>query len=158
MILNLVLVSAESIHKVVTFDGDAGDLDPQLIDEPPDFCFIDGEHSIGAVLSDFEFCFRVVDPDGVICFHDAGLVAPAIARIIRTLDEREIHFVARKPGGATFGIFLGRCRAASDDRVRALARNGRHWLRKHMMYRWCNKHLPDWKLGKVRTVRSRFSW
>jgi hypothetical protein len=41
-----------------------------------------------AVISDFEFCRRVLRSDGVVLFHDFGIVYPAIMRICKSLAAR----------------------------------------------------------------------
>ena len=48
-------VDPVAISKITTFETDASSIDPSKIPEPPKFCFIDGEHTHLAAISDFEF-------------------------------------------------------------------------------------------------------
>jgi len=81
-----------SIQKIETFDADAREIDPGAFSLKPDFCFIDGEHTDKAVISDFNFCLRVCRPDGIVAFHDANVIAGGLLRIKRQLRESEIPF------------------------------------------------------------------
>jgi hypothetical protein len=106
MIENLSAIDRTQIGKIKCFDSDAKDIDTNLITDPPDFCFIDGEHTNTAALSDFEFCFRVCAPNAIISFHDDRIIAPALSRIIRKLSDDAIPFRAFKLEGSTFAIAL----------------------------------------------------
>ena len=81
-----------STNKIRTFDSDAREVDPEAFVLRPDFCFIDGEHTDSAVFSDFGFCLRVCNPDGVVGFHDANVIVGGLAQIKRHLRERGICF------------------------------------------------------------------
>src|SRR5207249_350993 len=118
--------------KLCCHDCDAKDIDPAALPGPPDFCFIDGEHTYAAVRSDFEFCLRVCAPDAAICFHDDIVIWRALREIVSSLDRRGIPFTARKFNGTygcTFGIFLRSCAAAADPYIREHSKDGRGWLR-----------------------------
>jgi hypothetical protein len=81
-----------SMQKIDTFDVDAQEIDPGAFSLKPDFCFVDGEHTDNAVVSDFNFCLRVCHPGGIIAFHDANVIADGLVRIKRRLNERKIRF------------------------------------------------------------------
>jgi hypothetical protein len=81
-----------SIQKIQTFDADARELDPGVFTEKPDLCFIDAEHTDSAVASDFDFCLRVCNPNGIIGFHDANVITGGLARIKRRLTKSRIPF------------------------------------------------------------------
>ncbi|MCE7962284.1 MAG: hypothetical protein DYH05_07255 [Acidobacteria bacterium ACB1] len=51
-------------EKIITIDGDTKTLDPNVIDEKIQLCFIDGEHTDVATSLDFEFCLDVLDGAG----------------------------------------------------------------------------------------------
>jgi hypothetical protein len=93
-------------------------VDPRAIPVPPDFCFIDGEHTHAAVLSDFKFCLSVCAPNAAICFHDDHITYVALEEALMILRRSDIPFTARKLGGGTFGIFLRDCAAANDRYIR----------------------------------------
>jgi hypothetical protein len=80
--------------KIKTLDGSTSEIDPSLIDRPADLCFIDGEHTDGAVVADFNFCRRVLADSGAIIFHDATITYNGIDRCIKLLDEEGVNFRA----------------------------------------------------------------
>ncbi len=51
-------------EKIVTIDGDTKTLDPGVIEEKVQLCFIDGEHTDAATICDFDFCLDVIDSSG----------------------------------------------------------------------------------------------
>ena len=73
---------------IKTFDSDASKLDPAQFIQKPDFCFIDGEHTNRAILSDFSFCLGVCAPDAVIALHDANIIFGGLPLIKRRLRGR----------------------------------------------------------------------
>lgn len=73
---------------IKTFDCDASELDPAQFIPKPDFCFIDGEHTNRAVVSDFSFCLGVSAPDSVIALHDANIIFGGLSLIKRRLRDR----------------------------------------------------------------------
>ncbi len=77
-----------SLEKIKTFDSDVSELDPRQFNLKPDFCFIDGEHTNRAVLSDFLFCLEACAPDAVIALHDANIIFGGLAQIKRSLRDR----------------------------------------------------------------------
>jgi len=81
-----------SVKKIRTFDADARELDPRTFIPKPDFCFIDGEHTDQAVRSDFDFCLKVCNRNGIIGFHDANFVVGGLTDIKRQLTKRRIVF------------------------------------------------------------------
>jgi hypothetical protein len=128
MLANLATVAPNSLDKLLCFDSDARDVDPHRIAHPPDFCFIDGEHTHSAVLSDFQFCLSVCSPDAAICFHDDHVIWKALRLILADLRRRKIPFVARKLEGAVFAIFLRACPAATDPFINSFSSRARGFL------------------------------
>lgn len=143
MMANLRSVENNMVDKVVCFDADARDLQPTLIDEAPDYCFIDGEHTTSAVISDFTFCLRVVKPNGVVCFHDDWIVASALEKVTDLLKTNNMPFVPLKLGGITFGVFLGDCEALKDPLIMSLASDGWAWLRRRKMVDFWKRNCPS---------------
>jgi hypothetical protein len=76
------------MEKIKTFDCDASGICEGSISARPDFCFIDGEHTNRAVLSDFMFCLSICQSDGNIALHDANIIYGGLARINRALGKR----------------------------------------------------------------------
>ena len=87
-------VSAENVGKITCFDADASAVDPGSIVERPTLCFIDGEHTDNAVLSDFAFCRKVLANRGIICFHDPNVVFGGLLKIIEQLHSEGVRFHA----------------------------------------------------------------
>lgn len=130
MLDNLRRVAPDKIAKVICYDADAKDVDPYTLPGPPDFCFIDGEHTHAAVLSDFQFCLSVCARNAAICLHDDWIIYNALAAALTVLRRRDVPFTARKLVGHTFGIFLRDCGAASDPYVRGHSHDGLRWIRR----------------------------
>jgi hypothetical protein len=148
MLDNLRRIAFHELSKVICFDADAKDVDPHVIPKPPDFCFIDGEHTSTAVLSDFEFCLSICAPNAAICVHDDWITYKSLEAALTLLRHRGIPFTARKLGGATFGIFLRNCSAANDPYVRGCSHDGFHWIR----WRKIRAVIPKWSLPAIRWV------
>lgn len=128
MLDGLRAVAPDQMHKLVCFDSDARDVNPALIVSAPDLCFIDGEHTAGAVVSDFLFCLRVCAPDAVVYFHDESLVRPAIRECLRHLKRRRASCAAYKLPGDTIAIALDNSPVNADHRIRQMASDGKRWI------------------------------
>jgi hypothetical protein len=152
MLENLRQVAPDQVSKVICFDSDAKDVDPRAIPEPPDFCFIDGEHTCTAVLSDFEFCLSVCAQNAAICFHDDFINYDALESALVMLRHRDIPFTALKLGGITFGIFLRDCIAGNDPYLRGSSQDAVHWIRGRRL----RALLPGWLRSALRPVIRRF--
>ena len=107
MLNNLHQISEEGIKKIVCFDSDAAEVDPNAVSNPPQLCFIDGEHTQAAVSSDFEFCLKVSHPNGLIALHDDLVIWPAIDQMHAQLRRLNRTFRSIKLGGSTFVFLLG---------------------------------------------------
>ncbi len=97
-------VAPEQIGKITTIDEDARNIRPEQIADKIQLCFIDGEHTDQAVLSDFKFCLNVLDDSGVILFHDAEITYNGIAHCIEYLKEKGIKFRAYNLPTVVFAI------------------------------------------------------
>jgi hypothetical protein len=109
MIDGLRRIAPEGLEKLTCIDADASAVATDRIDRKPDLCFIDGEHTDHAAASDFDFCRRVISPDGAIVFHDASIIYRALARIIRRLEDEGAGFTAYHLADSVFVIELGDC-------------------------------------------------
>jgi hypothetical protein len=148
-------VDPDGVGKVVCFEADARDLSPASIPGPPDFCFIDGEHTREAVLSDFAFCLRVCAPNAVIAFHDDFIIHPAIRRIVEGLAKQQVPFSAWKLGGVTFAVVLRDGPAGQDAGVRRLAVQGERWLRWAPLVTLVWRLTPRWAVPLGRRAYAR---
>ena len=107
MLENLRAVSPENIGKITTIDGDSRELDPKTLGATFDLCFIDGEHTDAAVISDFEFCRKVLGPSGAIVFHDAQITYNGIAECISRLERDGVAFNAYVLPNIVFVVEIG---------------------------------------------------
>lgn len=105
MYTRLNQIPGADLSKLTTFDSDAQSVDAAVITTPPNFCFVDGEHTDAAVVSDAEFCLSVMADDGVLAFHDAGLVRSGIECVLRS-HWRQIRGAIRFDG-SILAIELG---------------------------------------------------
>lgn len=105
MLENLSRVAATD--KITTIDGSTRDIDRSRVDVKVDVCFIDGEHTDDAVLTDFKFCLDALADSGAVLFHDASVTYNGIERCIRHLDETGIKYRAYSLPNIVFVIEIG---------------------------------------------------
>jgi hypothetical protein len=153
MLSNLRVVDPDQIAKIVCFDSDARDIDPARLSDRPDLCFIDGEHTRSAVVSDFDFCARVCAPRAIIYFHDDWVIYPALDEILRTLRKQGRRFTALKLQGSTFAIALGDSSIPEDDFIRSVAVDGRRFILRQRLRRLLKRSIPAPLLPVARRLR-----
>lgn len=107
MLEKLREVAADKLEKVVTIDGDSRSIAPGMVTSEIDLCFIDGEHTDDAVLSDFKFCLEVLKPNGCIAFHDAQITYNGLADCVRHLEQSGRRFRAYTLPSIVFVIEIG---------------------------------------------------
>jgi len=98
---------SEDIQKITCFDNDASEVDKNKIELKPDICLIDGEHTNKKVISDFNFCRSVLNEDGIIIFHDAGVVKRGLREIIGCLKKNKENFKSANLKSSIFVLFFG---------------------------------------------------
>lgn len=92
--------------KITTIDGDTRHIDADLADKI-DLCFIDGEHTDAAAISDFNFCLNALADRGVIVFHDSQITYLGIAECVQDLEVRGVDFDAYVLPNIVFVIEIG---------------------------------------------------
>ena len=102
-------MSPSALHKVTCLDDDAANIDPATITPKPQICFIDGEHTDSACVSDARFCSMVMDHNGLLVFHDACVVYNGLATIVESLNARSMSFHAYNLPDVLFVIESGDC-------------------------------------------------
>jgi len=107
MLENLRQISSEGIGKIHCIDGDVSEIDTNVIQDKPQLCFIDGEHTDEATWRDFQFCLKVMASDGAIIFHDAMIIYNALSRIVGYLKEKDIKMRAYNLPDVVFIIEIG---------------------------------------------------
>lgn len=107
MIEHLKKVAEDKLDKLETIDGDTRQLQAYRIEDKIQFCFIDGEHTDTAVVSDFNFCLDVLDKNGIIAFHDAQITYNGIAECVNSLEKSGRKFRAYSLPHIVFVIEIG---------------------------------------------------
>ncbi len=125
MMEKLAGVSSDT-SKITTIDGDTSELDPSQIDQKVRLCFIDGEHTDRAVVSDFRFCLDVLADDGAIVFHDAQITYNGIAECVKILEDRGLAFNAYVLPHIVFVIEIGGLRLYEHPAIADRLRNNYH--------------------------------
>ncbi|HMJ08018.1 MAG TPA: class I SAM-dependent methyltransferase [Pyrinomonadaceae bacterium] len=100
-------VAPEKMGKLTTIDGDSSQIRPEQITEKIDLCFIDGEHTDRAVMSDFKFCLKVLNENGCIAFHDAQITYNGIADCLEHLRKDGYTFRAYVLPHIVFVVEIG---------------------------------------------------
>lgn len=118
------------LAKLHTHETGTDGLDPAAL-PPPALCFIDGEHTDQAATDDAAFCRRVLRDEGVIVFHDVGIVYRAVRHFVEEvrseLSSVQLAFLA----DSLFAVELGEPRLLHHDalvRMRLEAHWGVLWL------------------------------
>jgi hypothetical protein len=127
MLANLRALDGD-LSKIQCFDSDARQLDPSQIADRPHFCFIDGEHTTTAAVSDFQFCRGICHPDAVIAFHDASIIVLALKQILKQLRRQRVEFRAGKLPGEVFFIAFGRSPVSLDAHICEITRPAARFL------------------------------
>ncbi len=117
MLEKLRTVAPEKMAKLITIDGDSRSIAPSEITERIDLCFIDGEHTDAAVLSDFKLCLNVLERNGCIVFHDAQIIYNGIASCIDHLNESGTTFNAYCLPSIVFVIEIGDFPLHAEPRI-----------------------------------------
>jgi hypothetical protein len=79
------------LEKLETIDASTEDIDPATVGDPPTLCFVDAEHTDVAVLRDARFCRQVLHDDGVLAFHDAGIVYGGLVTFVDELAKARVE-------------------------------------------------------------------
>lgn len=105
--IDLLRTVSDDTDKITTIDGDTASIDPGMVGDKIHLCFIDGEHTDGAVKSDFEFCLKVLADNGAIIFHDAQITYNGIASCLKYLEENKFDFKAYVLPHIVFVVEIG---------------------------------------------------
>lgn len=83
------------VSKLTCVERDAADVSLGDLPERPRLCFIDGEHTDRAVLSDFQSCLRFLPTDGgVVAFDDVHVIFRGYAACIELLKSKGVAYRA----------------------------------------------------------------
>jgi len=123
MLQLLRAIPGADIQKIHTLDAGTDTIPPADIPYPPDFCFVDGEHTDAAVLRDARFCLQVMKENGCIVFHDANIIYRGVDQFVKELAEAGRGFRAYVLPESVFVIELGNCRLNECAVIRPLLVN-----------------------------------
>lgn len=140
---NLTAIDATQVDKVVCLDSDAKNVPITRILPAPRIAFIDGEHTRAAVMSDFDFCVRVIHPEGVILFHDFGAIHTAILEICGRLTRERRRYAPLRMDGSIFGIFFDPALLESDPYLAALSKRYGHLWQRYVIRSRLSQWLPE---------------
>lgn len=139
MLRLLASISHEGVAKVKCFDSDACNVDVSQISIRPLIALIDGEHTVKAAKSDFQFCDQVIDRDGVILFHDFDKIYHAILDICSYLDKNKKEYLGLKLEGSVFAIFFDINIVKTDAYFQKLYCANKHLINHLRICTWLNK-------------------
>lgn len=108
MLSGLARIPDGDVGKIVAIEKDASQMAATDAPGVSHLCFIDGEHTNEAVVSDFRACLPRSAPEGVIAFHDCYLVASGILRCAQLIVDAKRPFTPyHYPHGNVFAFVLG---------------------------------------------------
>ncbi len=106
MLSLLAAIDSEKVTKVECIDGDTKNVSASHIQQAPNLCFIDGEHTPTSVTADFDFCRKVCSPDATIVFHDAQIVFRGLRSVVSRLRRAKSEFSSYAMLDAVYVICL----------------------------------------------------
>jgi hypothetical protein len=148
MLKGLRPIPGAEVKKIQSLEAGTDTLRPADLPSPPDYCFVDGEHTDEAVLRDARYCLSVVHPDGCIAFHDANLVYGGLDLLVKELAQSGRTFHPYVLPDSVFVIDLGKACFREAEPVRALrAENYKAYLAGMMANDWYRYayHLPIYR-------------
>lgn len=129
------------VEKIECFALDASEVDPSRIITSPQIAFIDGEHTNRAVISDFQFCAKVIRDDGVILFHDFDIIYPAIIEICHQLSKQSRAHLPMRLEGNVFAICLDPSVVTSDPYLASMYNGHKHFWLAFRVKTWLKKMI-----------------
>jgi predicted O-methyltransferase YrrM len=120
MLNGLKKIPGADMKKLHNINASTGGLSARDLPQRPDICFIDGEHTDMAVVTDSRFCLSVLGENGLIVFHDANLVYGGIETFVRELATSGRSFRAFNFLDSVFFIELGNMRVSEAEPVCSL--------------------------------------
>jgi hypothetical protein len=117
MLNGLKKIPGADLKKLHTINGSTDALSARDLPQRPDICFVDGEHTDTAVLTDARFCLSVMGENGLIVFHDANLVYGGIGTFVQELQNSGRSFRAFNFLDSVFFIELGDLRISKVEPV-----------------------------------------
>jgi hypothetical protein len=156
MLSILVGIGCGDVSKIKCFDLDASKVDLRQIVIRPHVVLIDGEHTKDSVISDFQFCSRVVNREGTILFHDFSIIYPTILKICKQLDKQNLTYLPLKLEDEIFAIFFDTDMVNKDQYLISQYKINKNFLLGFRIKTWLKTSLPLPLLRSVKYVRKAF--
>jgi predicted O-methyltransferase YrrM len=109
-LLQIALKKSGLAHKVHLLVGDSHDGEARV--DFYDLIFVDGDHSYGGVLEDYEHWKKAVKPGGYLVFHNAAAGRPHTAttqgpfRLAQEIAARDGKYFRREPDVGSLALFI----------------------------------------------------
>ncbi len=120
MLSKLKLISGGNMDKLCCIDSDSESIDVKYINERPNLLFIDGEHTNKAVVKDFNLCFKLIQNDGIIVFHDVKVIYNGIRKIMKLLKDNNIKFRNYYLPSSIYVLEIGNPTIVEDPNIKNL--------------------------------------
>lgn len=144
------------IQKIECIDSDASEIESNRIKPKPQILFIDGEHTKEAVISDSNFCLKVMSKSGTIIFHDYYIIYPAIMEFLRSLRKQNQKHIALKLECNVFAIFFDKNIVLGSPYLKSLFTKNRFLTERLMIYNLIKEFFPSNVLRVARALRNTF--
>ncbi len=149
-----------AMAKLTTIDSDVSDLRPDAVDFKATLALIDGEHTNRACFSDFVGVLPLMNPDCIISFHDANLIADAIVNAERFLDHLGITYETVFLPDTVAVVGLGSVASAVRDQLQPHALDRETYLERSQRQLWSHiteVHSPKIhaEIGRLRSDNSK---
>lgn len=141
------------INKIVCIESDASVIEPSEIKPRPDILYIDGEHTMNAVISDCDFCLKVMSKSGTIIFHDYYIIHPAIMEICKQLRKKKQKHIALKLESNIFAIFFDKNVILNNPYLYILFKRNRFFIQKLVINNYFKSIFPESILNNFRKLR-----
>jgi hypothetical protein len=151
-----------AMAKLTTIESDVSALAPGAVELKATLAFIDGVHTNRACFSDFIGVLALTQPDCVICFHDANLIADAIVNAERFLDHLGVaHETVFLPDTVAV-MGLGRLASAVQDELQPHGLDRATYLERSQRELWSHiakVHFPEIRveMKRLRSDNSRLA-
>jgi hypothetical protein len=108
MLTPLRTVNPRRLSKVECLDGDTRSISPSLMQDAPNLCFVDGEHTLTSVVADFDFCSKVCAVGATVVFHDAQIVFRGLRSVVSKLKKAGREFTLHAMSDSAYVVCLDR--------------------------------------------------
>ncbi len=108
--------------RISCIELDSSQVAPETIEPAPAIAFIDGEHTARAVLADFNFCCRVLRPDGVVVFHDFSILYRTLFAMMHSWRRQKLPWAVVRLPDNLLAVFFDPAVPAADPWLATMQR------------------------------------